>query len=108
MKIANLDETTLRYHATDKSCQRGEAYYQQGAVVDLFQRGKCLCGEVEGNGVEPYHVNIEFDAGGVTEAECTCWRKRGLLIFNLDDKLNGTPIAPSWLRHMDASANLWA
>jgi uncharacterized Zn finger protein len=72
MSIANLDETTLRYHATDKSFQRGEAYYQQGAVVDLCRRGNCLCGEVEGNDVEPYHVSIEFDAGGVTEAECTC------------------------------------
>jgi uncharacterized Zn finger protein len=72
MSIPNLDETTLRYHATDKSFQRGESYYQQGAVVDLSQRGNCLCGEVEGNDVEPYHVNIEFDAGGVTETKCTC------------------------------------
>jgi uncharacterized Zn finger protein len=72
MSIANLDETTLRYHATDKSYQRGESYYQQGAVVDLCQRGNCLWGKVEGNDVEPYHVKIEFDAGGVTETECTC------------------------------------
>lgn len=72
MSIANLDETTLRYHATDKSFQRGESYYQQGAVVDLCQRGNCLYGEVEGNEVEPYHITIQFDAGGVTEAECTC------------------------------------
>jgi uncharacterized Zn finger protein len=72
MNIWNLDETTLRYHATDKSFQRGEAYYQQGVVVDLCQRGNCLCGEVEGNDVEPYHVNIEFDTDGVTEAKCTC------------------------------------
>lgn len=72
MNIANLDETTLRYHATAKSFQRGEEYYRRGAVVDLCQRGNCLCGEVEGNEVEPYHINIEFDAGGVTETECTC------------------------------------
>lgn len=72
MSIANLDETSLRYHATDKSYQRGESYYQQGAVVDLCQRGNCLWGKVEGNDVEPYHVKIEFDAGGVTETECTC------------------------------------
>jgi uncharacterized Zn finger protein len=72
MNIPNLDETTLRYQATDKSFQRGEDYYQRGAVVDLCQRGNCLCGEVEGNEVEPYHVTIEFDAGGVTEAQCTC------------------------------------
>ncbi len=72
MSIPNLDETTLRYHATDKSFQRGEDYYRRGAVVDLCQRGNCLCGEVEGNEVEPYHINIEFDAGGVTETQCTC------------------------------------
>jgi uncharacterized Zn finger protein len=72
MNIANLSETDLRYHATDKSFQRGDAYYQQGAVVDLCQRGNCLYGEVEGNNVEPYHVTIQFDAGGVTETECTC------------------------------------
>jgi uncharacterized Zn finger protein len=72
MSVANLDETTLRYHATDKSFQRGEVYYQQGSVVDLCQRGNCLWGEVEGNEVAPYHVTIEFDAGGVTETQCTC------------------------------------
>jgi uncharacterized Zn finger protein len=72
MSIANFDETTLRYHTTDKSFQRGEAYYRQGAVVDLCQRGNCLCGEVEGNNVEPYRVTIQFDAGGVTETQCTC------------------------------------
>jgi uncharacterized Zn finger protein len=72
MSISNLDETTLRYHTTDKSFQRGEAYYQHGAVVDLCQRGNCLWGEVEGNNVEPYHVSIQFDAGGVTETQCTC------------------------------------
>ncbi|WP_310485855.1 SWIM zinc finger family protein [Chamaesiphon sp. VAR_48_metabat_403] len=72
MKIANLDETTLRYRTTDKSFQRGESYYQQGAIVDLCQRGNCLYGEVEGNNVEPYRVTIQFDAGGVTETQCTC------------------------------------
>ncbi|NJR32651.1 MAG: hypothetical protein HC778_07295 [Chamaesiphon sp. CSU_1_12] len=72
MSIANLDETTLRYNATDKSFQRGESYYQQGAVIDLCQRGNYLYGEVEGNEVEPYHITIQFDAGGVTKAECTC------------------------------------
>ncbi len=72
MSIANLDETTLRFHTTDKSFQRGEDYYRRGAVVDLCQRGNCLCGEVEGNEVEPYNVTIHFDAGGVTAAQCTC------------------------------------
>ncbi len=72
MNIPNLSETDLRYHATDKSFQRGEEYYQRGAVTDLCQRENCLCGQVEGNESEPYQITIEFDAGGVTEATCTC------------------------------------
>jgi uncharacterized Zn finger protein len=72
MNIANLSETDLRYHTTDKSFQRGETYYRQGAVTDLCQRGDCLCGEVQGNDVEPYQVNIQFDDEDVTEAQCTC------------------------------------
>jgi uncharacterized Zn finger protein len=72
MNIPNLSETDLRYHTIDKSFQRGETYYRQGAVVDICQRGDCLCGEVQGNDVEPYQVNIQFDNEDVTEAQCTC------------------------------------
>ncbi len=57
---------------TNLSSAGKPTYHQQGAVVDLCQRGNCLYGEVEGNNVEPYHVTIQFDAGGVTETECTC------------------------------------
>jgi uncharacterized Zn finger protein len=72
MNITNLSETDLRYHTTDKSFKRGEDYYRRGAVTDLCQRGNCLCGEVEGNEAAPYQITIQFDAGGVTEAQCTC------------------------------------
>jgi uncharacterized Zn finger protein len=72
MNITNLSETDLRYHTTDKSFKRGEDYYRRGAVTDLCQRGNCLCGEVEGNEAAPYQITIEFDAGGISEAKCTC------------------------------------
>ncbi len=72
MNIANLSETDLRYHTTDKSFQRGEDYYRSGAVTDLCQRGNCLCGEVEGNEAAPYQITIQFDAGGISGATCTC------------------------------------
>jgi uncharacterized Zn finger protein len=72
MNIANLSETDLRYHTTDKSFQRGEDYYRSGAVTDLCQRGNCFCGQVEGNEAAPYQIAIQFDAGGVTEVNCTC------------------------------------
>ncbi len=72
MNIANLSETDLRYHTTDKSFKRGEDYYRRGAVIDICKRGNCLCGEVEGNETTPYQITIQFDAGGVKEAKCTC------------------------------------
>jgi uncharacterized Zn finger protein len=72
MNITNLSETDLRYHATDKSFQRGEDYYRSGAVRDICQRGNCLCGQVEGNEAAPYQITIEFDGGGVTKAKCNC------------------------------------
>jgi uncharacterized Zn finger protein len=72
MNIANLSETDLRYHTTDKSFQRGEDYYRSDAVTDLCQRGNCLYGEVAGNEVAPYQITIKFDAGGISEAKCTC------------------------------------
>jgi uncharacterized Zn finger protein len=72
MNIANLSETDLRYHTTDKSFKRGEDYYRSGAVTDICQRGNCLCGEVEGNEAVPYQITIEFEAGGISGAKCTC------------------------------------
>jgi uncharacterized Zn finger protein len=72
MNIANLSEPDLRYHTTDKSFKRGEDYYRSGAVTDICQRGNCLCGEVEGNEAAPYQITIEFDAGGISGATCTC------------------------------------
>ncbi len=72
MNITNFSETDLRYNTTDKSFKRGEDYYLIGAVIDICQRGDCLCGEVEGNNIEPYQVNIQFDDQHLTEAQCTC------------------------------------
>jgi uncharacterized Zn finger protein len=72
MNIANLSETDLSYHTTDKSFKRGEDYYRSGAVTDICQRGNCLCGEVEGNEAAPYQITIQFDVGGISGAKCTC------------------------------------
>ena len=72
MNTANLSETDIRYHTTDKSFKRGEEYYRSGAATDICQRGNCLCGEVAGNEIASYQSTIEFDAGGICEAKCTC------------------------------------
>jgi len=72
MSIPRLSETTLRRQATPQSFERGEDYYQSGAVGRLQQRGNTLQAEVEGSEVEPYVVCLTFDDSGVTDADCSC------------------------------------
>ena len=70
--ILSMSETAIRHHATDKSYSRGEDYYERGAVTDLVQRGNTIAAEVEGSEFTPYRVSLQFDAGGITAADCTC------------------------------------
>ncbi|MFO7641723.1 MAG: SWIM zinc finger family protein [Candidatus Competibacteraceae bacterium] len=72
MSIPHLNETTLRRQATAQSFERGEDYYQCGAVGRLQRRGNTLQAEVEGSEVEPYVVCLTFDDSGVTDADCSC------------------------------------
>lgn len=72
MPIPHFSETTLRRQATVKSFERGEDYYQSGAVGRLQRRGNTLQTEVEGSAVEPYMVCLTFDDSSVTDADCSC------------------------------------
>ena len=72
MLIPSLTETIIRDHATPEVFQRGEGYYQAGAVVDICQRDDTIQATVEGNEVEPYRVSIQFDSGGFKQVSCTC------------------------------------
>ncbi|HEY9658533.1 MAG TPA: SWIM zinc finger family protein, partial [Allocoleopsis sp.] len=72
MSFPPIAEALIRRNATDKSFSRGEDYYTSGAVFDLCQRGNLLQARIEGSEVTPYRVDIGFDAGGITQALCTC------------------------------------
>ncbi|NEU79847.1 SWIM zinc finger domain-containing protein [Nostoc sp. UIC10630] len=72
MSIPQITEFTIRRHANTKSFQRGEAYYEAGAVHTVTQRGHLLQAEVAGTEARPYHVNLSFDSSGLTSANCTC------------------------------------
>ncbi|MFN6460685.1 MAG: SWIM zinc finger domain-containing protein [Nostoc sp. DedVER02] len=72
MSIPQITEFTIRRHANTKSFQRGEAYYEAGAVNAITQRGHILQAEVAGTEARPYHVNLSFDSSGLTSANCTC------------------------------------
>ncbi|WP_341530453.1 SWIM zinc finger family protein [Nostoc sp. UHCC 0302] len=72
MSIPNISEFTIRRHANAKSFQRGEAYYEAGAVITVTQRGRLLQAEVAGSQAKPYRVNLSVDGEGLIKANCTC------------------------------------
>ncbi|MEH2057660.1 MAG: SWIM zinc finger domain-containing protein [Nostoc sp.] len=72
MSIPQISEFTIRRHANAKSFQRGEAYYEAGAVNAITLRGHLLQADVAGTQARPYHVNLSFDSSGLTSVNCTC------------------------------------
>ncbi|BAY70351.1 hypothetical protein DSM107007_34390 [Nostoc sp. PCC 7120 = FACHB-418] len=86
MSLPQISEFTVRRYANAKSFQRGEAYFEAGAVTTITQRGQQLQAEVEGNERLPYRVSLNFDDKNITSAKCTC-------AYNLD----------GWCKHIVAT-----
>ncbi len=72
MSVPPINPTTIQRNATTQSFERGGSYYRAGAVAALTQRGNLLQAEVKGSEARPYQVTMQFDAGGITTAQCTC------------------------------------
>ncbi|MBD6615996.1 SWIM zinc finger domain-containing protein [Komarekiella sp. 'clone 1'] len=72
MSIPPISEFTIRRNANAKSFQRGEAYYESGAVNVVTQRGHLLQAEVEGNEAKSYRVSLNFDSSELLSVNCTC------------------------------------
>ena len=70
--IPKLSEATIRRYATAQSFDRGQSYFGNGSVASLIQRGTVLSANVEGSEAEPYRIQVHFDEGGITSANCTC------------------------------------
>jgi uncharacterized Zn finger protein len=67
-----ISDSLVRQYASPKSYNRGEEYYQAGAVIDLQRRGQSIYAQVEGNEIDPYRVQIDFARGDVETSECNC------------------------------------
>jgi uncharacterized Zn finger protein len=72
MPLPPLTEAVIQRHANANSFSRGKAYYDSGAVFDIVQRDNQIQAAIEGSEVQPYRVNLQFDAGGITAAACSC------------------------------------
>jgi uncharacterized Zn finger protein len=65
-----LTEAAVRALARSKSCQRGQSYYEDGAVTDVVRRGHTVRAEVEGSRNQRYAITVEFDDAGVARTDC--------------------------------------
>lgn len=67
-----LTEVAVRGLARPQSYDRGEDYYDEGAVLEVVRRGDILRAKVEGSQYEPYRVRIDLDDTGVVDTDCSC------------------------------------
>lgn len=72
MSLPNLTESMIRASASTQSFQRGQEYYEGGAISNTAIQGSVLTGECEGTSAPYYSVRVELDEGGVVAAHCTC------------------------------------
>jgi uncharacterized Zn finger protein len=67
-----VTEAAVRNLARPQSYDRGEDYYERGAVREVVRRGSNLRAAVEGSQYEPYQIQIELDDTGVVDTTCSC------------------------------------
>lgn len=72
MSLPNLTESMIRASASAQSFQRGQEYYEGGAISNTAIQGHVLTGDCEGTSAPYYSVRVELDEGGVVSAHCTC------------------------------------
>ena len=67
-----LTEATVRELARSKSYDRGQSYYERGAVSNVVRRGETVRADVEGSQYQPYTVTLTFDDAGAAQTDCSC------------------------------------
>jgi uncharacterized Zn finger protein len=71
-KLPKLTEAQIRALASAQSFERGQSYYQDGAIVEPVWQGMELRAECAGSEYEPYQISVTFDAQGIAQTSCTC------------------------------------
>lgn len=71
-KLPRLTEADIRNLASEKSFERGETYYRDGAVLDPICQEAHLRAHCEGSDYEPYQVSAILAKNGIAETSCTC------------------------------------
>jgi uncharacterized Zn finger protein len=71
-KLPRLTEAHVRELASEKSFDRGEAYYHDGSVLEPVRQERELRAQCQGSDYEPYQVSAMLNESGIAETSCTC------------------------------------
>jgi uncharacterized Zn finger protein len=71
-KLPRLTEAHVRELASEKSFERGQTYYRDGAIMEPVRQVLELRAQCEGSDYEPYQVSATLNKGGIAETSCTC------------------------------------
>jgi uncharacterized Zn finger protein len=71
-KLPRLTEAHVRELASEKSFERGEDYYRDGAVLEPVRQVSELRAQCQGSDYEPYQVSATLTERGIAETSCTC------------------------------------
>lgn len=71
-KLPRLTEAHVRELASEKSFERGEAYYQDGSVLEPVRQERELRAQCQGSDYDPYQVSATLSKSGIAETSCTC------------------------------------
>jgi uncharacterized Zn finger protein len=77
MSIFKLTETLIRAQSTDQIFAQGQAYYQQGAVGTLVQRGETIEARIKISETIRHYPRIQFHELKVISTKCTCFKGEG-------------------------------
>ncbi len=71
-KLPGLTEAHIRELASEKSFDRGEAYYHNGSLLEPVRQERELRAQCQGSDYEPYQVSATLNKSGTAETSCTC------------------------------------
>ncbi|MDQ2731084.1 MAG: SWIM zinc finger family protein, partial [Armatimonadota bacterium] len=73
----SLNVAQVQAIAGPETYNRGEYYFESGAVQNLIRRGSRLEAEVQGSDDDPYSVTVEMGEKGIDGYSCSCPYDRG-------------------------------
>lgn len=77
MQIPGLTRSTIEENTAGGSFERGQRYYEEGAIRKIEHEAGEIKAQVQGKQALPYAVHITYDSGGIEEVECSCPYHKG-------------------------------